>query len=306
MNIPEITLKSGNKIPAIGFGPGIIPYPESPFNRKNIIPYICSRIYGHFFVWQLRKFKYVNSVANAFSLGYRLLDDSDSYHNFPQVKKAWKRVGLKREDIFITSRADNRAQMNGNVRKEFFNTLNELGTNYIDLYQFHWPVTDVYVNTWKEIIKLKKEGYIRIIGVANCNEHHLETLYKETGVMPEINQFEVHPLFTQKKLINYCKEKEIQVQAYTPIARMDPRLVRLPLLRKIANNHNKTIVQVILRWHVQNGIIPIIRSLNRKRQAEDINIFNFELTKEEMKQIDGININSRLRYDPDNCDFSIL
>ena len=129
---------------------------------------------------------------------------------------------------------------------------------------------------------------------------------ERSGIIPAVNQFEVHPLFTQKDLIAFCKEKGIQVEGYTAIARFDDRLMRLPLLAEIAGKYNKTAVQVVLRWHIQNGVIPIVRSLNKSRQIENISVFDFSLTPSEMTAIDGININSRLRYDPDNCDFSIL
>lgn len=154
--------------------------------------------------------------------------------------------------------------------------------------------------------KLYKEGKIRTTGVANCNIHHLQSIFNECEIKPMVNQFEVHPLFTQKELIKFCHDNEIVVEAYSPIARNDDRLMRLPKLRKIAEKYGKSIVQVILRWDIQNGCIPIIRSLNSKRQEEDINIFGFELTDEEMNVIDSININAQVRYDPDNCDFTIL
>lgn len=171
---------------------------------------------------------------------------------------------------------------------------------------FHWPVTGYYEAAWKEMVKLYQEGYCKVVGVANCHKHHLEKLFSVSDIIPAVNQIEVHPLFTQKELIRFCWNNNIAVEAYTAIARFDDRLMRLPLLKNIADKYNKTIVQIILRWHIQTGVIPLVRSLNFKRQQENINIFDFQLTKEEMKAIDGININSRLRYDPDNCDFSIL
>ena len=121
-----------------------------------------------------------------------------------------------------------------------------------------------------------------------------------------INQFEIHPLFTQKKLIRYCLDNGIRPEAYTPTARFDDRLVRLPLLHRIGKKYGKSILQVVLRWHVQNGVIPVVRALTKSHQQENIDIFDFYLSEAEMADIDGININARVRYDPDNCDFSIL
>ena len=121
-----------------------------------------------------------------------------------------------------------------------------------------------------------------------------------------LNQFEIHPLFTQKELIKYNKDLGITVQSYTPIARMDQRLFRLPALRKIAEEHDKSLVQVVLRWHVQQGLVPVVRANKPYHQVESASVFDFELTSDEMNTIDRLNINSRLRYDPDNCDFTIL
>ena len=235
-----------------------------------------------------------------------LLDYSSAYGNEQLIGKAIKKSGIERKNIFLTTRESNRQQEKGNIREQLFNTLKSYSTDYVDLYMFHWPVTGVYLDTWKQIEQLYKEGYCRSIGVANCNQHHLEEIFKIAEVIPHINQFEVHPLFTQKPLIEYCRTKNIVVEAYTPIARFDDRLVRLPALKAIATKYSKTVVQIILRWHIQNGVIPVVRSLNKKRQLENISVFDFELTSEEMQTIDGFNINSRLRYDPDNCDFSIL
>ena len=121
-----------------------------------------------------------------------------------------------------------------------------------------------------------------------------------------MNQFEVTPLFTQKELIAFCRERNIQVESYTPLARFDDRLMRLPVLKEIAEKYSKTVTQVILRWHIQLGLIPIVRTLNPEHQKENIDVFDFALTDEEISRIDAININARVRYDPDNCDFRIL
>lgn len=299
--IPKIILSNGVEIPSIGNGPAGIGYSPKPIKRT-----LFNRIYNKFIGKTILRQKYVNAVSNSFKTGFTLLDNSAAYHNEEYVYKAIKKSGIERKDLFITTRCSNQAQFAGNVREEFFKSLKALHTDYVDLYQFHWPVTNRYIETWNEIVELYKEGYCRSIGVANCHQHHIEELIKKSGFVPHINQIEIHPLFTQKPLIEYCKSKNIQVEAYTAIARFDDRLMRLPLLKNIAKKYNKTVVQVILRWHIQNGIIPLVRSLNPARQLENISVFDFELTKEEMLAIDGININARVRYDPDNCDFTIL
>lgn len=171
---------------------------------------------------------------------------------------------------------------------------------------FHWPVTNHYEETWKAMIELRNKGYCKYLGVANCHEHHLEKLYKCSGEYPIVNQIELHPLFTQVPLRTYCNDHGIQIMAYSPTARHDDRLYNPPLLKKLSEKYSKSPTQLILRWHIQNGIIPVIRTLNYKHQKEDVNIFDFSISDNDMKLIDNLNINSRIRYDPDNCDFQCL
>ena len=300
------TLREGEKIPSIGFGPGIMGYNAGKIIQKNKVKTFIDKVYNRIYYNYHQKQQYTDSISNALKMGYRLLDYSNAYGNLDLIQNAIDKSGISRNNLFLTCRFSNKAQINKNIRDQFVNNLKEWKTDYIDLLQFHWPVTDHYIDTWKEMIRLKEEGKVKILGVANCHIHHLEKLEKETGVLPEINQIEVHPLFTQKKLINECKERGIIVEAYTPVARYDDRLVRLPLLKDLENKYGKNFIQIILRWHIQNGVIPVIRSLNSLHQKLNFDIFDFEIEKEDMEKIDNININSRLRYDPDNCDFSIL
>lgn len=303
----EYTLNNGVKIPCLGIGPGGVGY--SAIYKKehtNSFLKLYSRAYNKLIHRPLITHHYVDAMSNAFSIGYKLLDYSSSYGDGTLIGKAIKKSGIDRNKLFLTTRISNQSQWKGNIRECLFQQLKGMGTDYIDLLMFHWPVTDIYLETWKEMVKLYKEGYCRALGVANCHAHHLEELLKAEYVVPQINQIEVHPLFTQKPLISYCRNLGIQIEGYTAVARMDDRLVRLPLLKSIANKYNKSIVQIVLRWHIQNGIIPVVRSLNKERQKENLSVFDFELTAEEINAIDNININSRLRYDPDNCDFTIL
>lgn len=299
--IPNFILSNGVEIPCIGNGPAMV-----EFSRKQVKDTFVNRVYNRLIGHKLLYKNYVDAVSNSFKVGFALLDNSAAYRNEVFIYQAIQKSGVSRKDLFITTRCSNSAQFKGDIRTEFFNSLKVLHTDYVDLYQFHWPVTGHYIDTWNEIVKLYQEGYCRSIGVANCHQYHLDTLIENSDFVPHINQIEVHPLFTQKTLIEYCKSKNIQVEAYSAIARFDDRLMRLPLLKRIAQKYNKTIVQVILRWHIQNGVIPLVRSLNPCRQLENISVFDFQLTQEEMRAIDGININARVRYDPDNCDFTIL
>lgn len=292
--------------PSIGFGPGIMGYsPKIQKQRKGLSLFIF-KVMSKLFYRPISERQYVNSVANALQIGFRLLDYSSAYGDGNLIGNAIKKSGIDREKLFITTRVSNRAQREKKVKDEFISFLRNTGLEYVDLLQFHWPVTDLYLNTWREMESLKDEGLVKHLGVANCHQHHLEEIFKICKYRPEVGQFEIHPLFTQKPLIQYYNDNGIIVEAYTPIARYDDRLVRLPLLKKLEKKYNKSFIQIILRWHVQNGVIPLVRSMSKEHQLENISIFDFELSAEDMALIDGININSRLRYDPDNCDFSIL
>ena len=304
--IPFFTLNNGIKIPSIGIGPGSVlrgKYISVPVIGKIIfLGKIANKIVNKlYFIYKSQK--YVTSLANCLRLGYRLIDYSAAYGNENLIAKAIKKSGLKREDVFITSRVTNQQQYDGKVKEALFDSLKKLGIDYIDLYMFHWPVTDHFIDTYKEMEKLYKEGYIKALGVCNCHQHHLQEILNQCEIVPALNQFEVHPLFTQKPLIAFCKEKGILVEAYTPLARNDDRLQQNLILKKLCKKYKKSLAQVILRWDHQLGILPIPRSANPKRQASNIDIFDFELTEDEMNAIDSININSRLRFDPDNLDF---
>jgi diketogulonate reductase-like aldo/keto reductase len=297
----------GYKIPQIGFGPGIVGYSaKMSKQRSRLVSFLLRRYKRLAISHYYRDRHYVNAISQALEMGYRLLDYSAAYKNEHLIGQAIRKSGVNRGDLFITTRVSNKAQSNHYVREEFFQGLKKMGLEYVDLLQFHWPVTGYFLDTWREMEKLYEEGYVKHLGVANCHQHHIEEILKICKYRPEVAQFEIHPLFSQKPLIEYYQSQGIQVEAYTPIARYDDRLVRLPLIHQIAKRYNKTFVQVILRWHIQNGVIPLVRSMSLRHQQENLDVFDFELSAEDMSLIDGININSRLRYDPDNCDFNIL
>jgi diketogulonate reductase-like aldo/keto reductase len=298
-------LKDG-KIPQIGFGPGGVGYSPKMKKKKEGFLLFLDKVLNKLYRRPLAQNKYVDSVSNALRQGFRLIDYSSAYGDGSLIGKAIKRSGIARSELLLTTRVSNVAQRKHCVREEFFKCLEGFGTDYVDILQFHWPVTDLYLDTWREMEKLYEEGYVKHLGVANCHKHHLESIFSICKHRPEIGQFEIHPLFTQKPLIEYYKSQDILVEAYTPLARYDDRLVRLPLLKRLEQKYHKNFVQIILRWHVQNEIVPLVRCLSKSHQKNNIDIFDFELDAEDMALIDGININSRLRYDPDNCDFSIL
>lgn len=292
----------------IGFGPGICGYTDK-YNSVRHLGRIANAILRRYdkFVRRPKVEKhYVSAISSAIQNGFRWLDYSCAYGDGKLFGQAIKQSGINRADLIITTRVSNYAQREHCVRQEFLDFLKNAQLDYVDILQFHWPVTDLFLDTWREMEKLYEEGYVKQLGVANCHPHHLEEIYKICKYKPEVGQFEIHPLFTQKSLIDYYLQHNIKVCAYTPIARFDDRLMRLPLLKNMSTKYGKSITQIILRWHIQNGIIPIVRTLNPSHQKENLDVYDFVLTAEEMKLIDGININSRLRYDPDNCDFSIL
>jgi len=297
-----ITLNDNIKVPPIAIGPASATYGFKFHSGSNIWDKIIRKAQIHMYCHP----KYKKAVASAIKSGFRFIDYSASYGNEDIIGSVIRKSGIDRNEFVVTTRISNTAQRNHLQKEEFLRSLERFGLDYVDILMFHWPVTDCFIETYKVMEDLYRQGLCRAIGVANCNQHHLQKILSETTIKPVINQFEVHPLFSQKELVNFCKRENITVQAYTPIARFDDRLMRLPALKKIAAAHSKTPVQVVLRWHIQNGIIPVIRSLNAKRQTENLNIFDFQLSSSEMMIIDGFNINSRLRYDPDNCDFSVL
>lgn len=304
MQLNEL-LKNG-EIPQIGFGPGIMGYSAKQKSKKKGIFLFLEKVQNKLYRQKMSRKKYIDSVSNALRQGFRLIDYSSAYGNGSLIGAAIKKSGIERSKLILTTRVSNYAQYNHSIREEFFNCLKGFGTDYVDILQFHWPVTGLYLDTWREMEKLYDEGYVKHLGVANCHQHHLEEIFKICKHRPEIGQFEIHPLFTQKPLIDYYKKNDIIVEAYTPLARYDDRLVRLPLLKKLEQKYHKNFVQIILRWHVQTGVIPLVRCLSERHQKMNLNIFDFELDADDMALIDSININSRLRYDPDNCDFSIL
>lgn len=294
-------IKSNIDLPLIGFGPDclgyVLPRPGNSF-VKRVYRKLC-RIF-------LDEPMYQRAITSSFEIGFRLFDYSASYGNGYFLQTALKQSGLKRSDLLLTTRISNTAQYNNSIDAELKSQLDGFQTDYIDILMFHWPVTEHYEETWLKMIELRNKGICRCLGVANCNIHHLQRLYEISGEYPEINQVEVHPLFSQEELRTFCIEHGIIVESYSPTARHDDRLYNPRLLKEMSKKYNRSINQLILRWHIQSGLVPIIRSWNPEHLKNDFDIFDFELSKEDMDKINNLNINSRIRYDPDNCDFHSL
>ncbi len=243
----------------------------------------------------------VNSVKWAIEAGYRSIDTAALYQNEEGVGQAIKESGVPREELFITTKVWNSDQGYDATLQAFEKSLSKLGLDYVDLYLVHWPVKGKYKDTWRALEKLHEDGKVRAIGVSNFQIHHLEDLLADAKVRPVVNQVELHPLLSQVELRNYCKEQGIQIEAWAPLAQ--GRLLDNPILQAIADKHGKSIAQVLLRWDIQSGIVTIPKSIKKERIVQNADIYNFELSVEEMKQIDDLNEDRRFGADPDNFDF---
>ncbi|PEJ56490.1 MULTISPECIES: aldo/keto reductase [unclassified Bacillus (in: firmicutes)] len=247
----------------------------------------------------------IDSVKAAIRNGYRSIDTAAIYQNEEGVgqgiKEALEENGLKREDLFITSKVWNADLGYQSTIDAFELSLKKLGLDYLDLYLIHWPVEGKYVESWKALETLYKDGKVKAIGMSNFQIHHLKEVMATAEIMPMVNQVELHPMLSQVELREFLKENSIQVEAWAPL--MQGGLFENETLLEIANKHNKSIAQVVLRWHLQNGIVIIPKSIKEHRIQENANLFDFELTQEDMEQINSLNQNHRVGPDPDNFDF---
>lgn len=300
----RIVLSNGYEIPNFCYGSAIVnTYSYGPYNKKTIAKYWIKN--SLFNKKQFQKDVALPKVIRtAMENGCTMFDTSRAYAGSEKV--IGRELSKYERDSFrIVTKLSNTDQYKRNVREALEMSLQQLGLEYIDIYLMHWPVSEHYIDSWKQMEALYEEGLCKAIGVCNCNIKHLEILKNNSSILPMINQFECHPLFTQQELRAYCKANDIKVMAYTSTARMDERL-RKTVLVPLSKKYNKSLAQIILRWHQQVGNIPIVNSSNKAHLLENINIKDFELTKEEIEEIEKININSRLRYDPENCDFRQL
>lgn len=256
-SIPEIILNDGTTIPAIGLG-----------------------TYG------LNGNDGANAIKGAIDIGYRLIDTAYNYENEGTVGEAVRRSAIPREELRITSKLPGRYQKYDKALTTIQESLYRANLDYYDLYLIHWPnpIQDDYVEAWQALIEAKKQGLIRSIGVCNFLPEHIERLDKETGVKPSINQVELHPFFNQAAQRKWHENNNVQTQSWSPIARANTVLEN-ETLQKIAAHHNKSVSQVILRWHYQLGAVPIPKSVSPERQLENISIFDFSLDDEEMNLI---------------------
>ncbi|MBG9767527.1 glyoxal/methylglyoxal reductase [Bacillus vallismortis] len=241
------------------------------------------------------------SVKAAIKNGYRSIDTAAVYKNEEGVGIGIKESGVAREELFITSKVWNEDQGYETTLAAFEKSLERLQLDYLDLYLIHWPGKDKYKDTWRALEKLYKDGKIRAIGVSNFQVHHLEELLKDAEIKPMVNQVEFHPRLTQKELRDYCKHQGIQLEAWSPL--MQGQLLDNEVLAEIAEKHNKSVAQVILRWDLQHEVVTIPKSIKEHRIIENADIFDFELSQEDMDKIDALNKDERVGPNPDELLF---
>ena len=238
------------------------------------------------------------TIQDAVSCGYRLIDTASFYKNEEGVGKGIKALDLPREELFVTTKIWNTAQRIGDIEDSFNRSLERLGLDYVDLYMIHWPVPGCFTDTWKAMEKLQASGKIKSIGVSNFSAADLELLHTVSDVVPAVNQVEFHPLFNHPELLSYCREHGIAVQAYAPLAR--GAYLKSPLMIEIGKSHGKSPAQVGLRWLVQQGISVVPKSVHKDRILENSQIFDFSLTEEEMLAITAMDAQMRVAGIPDD------
>ncbi len=255
------TLNNGVKMPLLGFGVFQIP------DHK-----ICQE-----------------SVENAIAAGYRLIDTAAAYMNEEAVGKAIKNSGIKRDDLFITTKLWTQDASYEGAKKAFDVSLKKLGLDYLDLYLIHQPVGDYY-GAYRAMEELYKEGKIRAIGVCNFYPERITDLALHAEIIPAVNQVELHPFFQQQKAIENMKSFSITPEAWSPFAEGKHGIFTNPILTRIGAKYNKSAAQVVLRWNIERGVVVIPKSTHRERMEENINVFDFSLTDEEMKEIETLDL----------------
>jgi 2,5-diketo-D-gluconate reductase A len=272
--VPTITLNNGVTIPQLGFGVFLIPPEETK-----------------------------QATLAALDVGYRHIDTAQMYGNEKQVGEAVRESGVDRDDVFVTSKLNNGFHAYDDALNAFDQSMKDLGFDYLDLFLVHWPLPGVgdFVETWKAMEEISRSGRVKAIGVSNFQRHHLQRLFDETETVPAVNQIEVHPYLVQDDLRAFDAEHGIATESWSPIAR--GKVLEDPVLSRIAQVHGKTIAQVTLRWHIQRGDIVFPKSITRSRVEENFDVFDFELSGEEIDEIATLNRDERVGPDPDTFNY---
>lgn len=273
LSVPSVPLNSGAAIPQVGFG------------VFKIAPEVTQQ-----------------AVEDALEVGYRHIDTATGYGNEAEVGAAVRASGIPREDVFVTTKLRNDHHAAGDVEGALDRSLQALDLGWIDLYLIHWPMprVDKYTETWRTVGTFSADGRARSIGVSNFHVPHLERVIAETGVTPAVNQVELHPTFQQRELRAFHAAHGIETEAWAPLGQGRYDIFNLPPILAAAAAHDVTSAQVVLRWHLQTGIIALPKSSSRERMRENLDIAGFALTAEEMASIDALDENVRLAADPDD------
>lgn len=235
----------------------------------------------------------------AFEIGYRSVDTAHSYGNEEGVGRAIKASGLKREELYVTTKLTAGDQGYDAALRAFDKSMENLKLDYLDCFLIHWPGKYLFTETWKAFIRLYEQKVVRVIGVCNFNIHHLEKVERETGVLPMVDQFESHPYYPQEELSEYCRRRGILPEAWSPMM-CGGAIFEDPVIGKIAQETNRTPAQVILRWHIQKGHRVFPKSVHRERICSNFNIFDFVLEEGQMARIDGLGVrNEKIGPNPD-------
>ena len=264
-----ITLSNGTKMPFIGLG-----------------------------TWQVKdRQEGINAVKWAIEAGYKAIDTAVVYQNEAAVGEGIKAAGVNREELFITTKVYNDEQGYEATHQSFKDSLDRLQLDYVDLYLIHWPITDKYHDTWRAMEEIYTSGKAKAIGISNFHPQHIEDLMTTAKIKPMINQIELHPNLNQQELVTYCQEQGIAITAYSPLGH--GTLLENDVLKEIAKKHHKTVAQVILRWDVQNGITSVPKSVNQERIASNLEVFDFDLSAEDVTKINDLNTGERVNKNPD-------
>ena len=242
-----------------------------------------------------------NAVKWALEAGYRHVDTASIYENEAGVGEGIKASDVPREDIFLVSKVWNSDQGYDTTIKAFEASLQRLKTEYLDLYLIHWPVSGKYKETWKALEHLYAEKRIRAIGVSNFMQHHLQDLLDGAEVVPMVNQMEFHPYLVQQSLVDFCEANRIQYEAWSPL--MQGRIFKDTTFQELASKYRKTIAQIVLRWDLQKGVVTIPKSSKKERILANADLFDFEISQEDMRYLDAMDLGKRFGPDPDNFDF---
>ncbi len=270
MRIPSLKMNTGAKIPQIGFG-----------------------------LWQnTDKEECVSSIKHALEAGYRHFDGAQAYDNEEYLGEALKKSDVKRNDVFITTKIAVKNFGYHRAPKSFKTSLEKLQMEYVDLLLLHFPVSLLRGKSWKALEEIHAAGQAKAIGVSNYTVRHLEELLKDCKVRPAVNQVELSVVLQQPELVDYCKQNNIIVQAYTPLA--EGHFFDDPTLKEIAKKHGKSVAQIMLRWCIDYGVVALTKSVHKDRIKENIDIFDFKLDAEDMKQITKLDKNHRTNWDPTN------